>query len=738
MVDSLDIPFPEPDWRRILDAVNDCVWSADVGANKTWRYRYVSPAIERIAGRPADFFRAGRAKWLEVIHIDDKPRVVASDETLPFPQRDARDAEYRFRIVRPDGSLRWVRDVVRITPGEPIRLDGILADMTSQHQAELALRVSEERLRRIVDANPDAVLLVGPDRRVTLANPAAARLFGRRRNTLIGMTWEQLGIEQEPLDAGQSVVRGQQYSVFRPDGTRARVLMTMATLKGTEQEFAGFVTTFDDVTALVAASDQLARSEARARVLLEQMPATVWSIDRDLRITTSQGRALQDIGLAPDQSVGMTIYEYLQTEDPMHPAINACSRALSGESTYFETDHMNRGFATYLEPMRNERGDVTGAIAVSLDITQTRQLEMRLRILGRLEALGQLAGGAAHDINNLLTVLLGHLNKASQSVPVDHVSRQSLAVCTNAVDRAVEIAQQLLGVARGRDTSIGPIELNAVAREVLNLLGPALGRDVHVAAEFGAGRYFIKARPGQIHQILINLCVNSRDAMPLGGRLTISTAVRRDGTTVRLTVADTGVGMTSDVKARIYEPLFTTKEPGHGTGLGLPSVRGIVEELGGTIKCESTPGVGTRFKVDLPLVESPPEPTTIDVIPRGNETILLADDDPLVRQIAKEALETAGYSVIEAADGLSAVSLAKNNRPSPALAVIEWTMPRLSGRETTGKLREQFPGLPVLFTIGEGKHDGELDGAAIRLSKPYRVVDLLIAVRRILDGQAAK
>ncbi|MBX7102563.1 MAG: PAS domain S-box protein [Gemmataceae bacterium] len=738
MADPLQQPNPDPDWRRILDAVNDCVWSATIAADGQWVYRYVSPAIERISGRPAQWFLPGRDRWLEAIHPDDRPRVDASDRAIPFALRDARDAEYRYRIVRPDGSVRWVRDIIRISSGPPIRLDGVLADITDQHVAELALRASEDRLRRIIDTNPDAILLVGADKRITLANPAAAKLFDKPRRELVGLLWEQLGVEQELIDPDSSVLRGQRYTIIRPDGTRARALLTMATLKGVGSEFAGFVAVFDDVTALSAATEELSRSNAQSRLLLDQMPAVIWTIDRDLRFTSSQGRGLRDLGLLPDEVVGLSLFQYLRTNDPQDPVLVAARQALEGHSVHFEVNHHGRVYSTHLDPLRDAHDLITGAVAVSIDVTQVRELETRLRLAGRLEALGQLAGGAAHDINNLLTALMGHIGRAVACTD-DPAVRAPLAVAAQAAERAAEISYKLLGVARRAAIPGGACDMNAVTREVLALLAPAFGSDIQVVATLAAGPLIVGGDPGDIHQILINLCVNARDAMPAGGRLTVSTELCRDGSRVCLNVADTGIGMTPEVQARIFEPLFTTKEPGRGTGLGMPSVLAIVHNLGGTIECDTVPGQGTRFVVRLPLLPAPslrPE-TAASPAPVGGGAILVADDEPLIRSFVTQALEESGYTVVEAVDGIDAIEKAEVFAGDIALAILDQSMPRQGGRETLRVLRQRRPDLKCLFATGVA--DSDLTGHVAEpgevgvLSKPYRLADLLDAVRKAIQ-----
>jgi PAS domain S-box-containing protein len=726
----------EPDWRRILDAVNDCVWSAVIAADGVWTFQYISPAIQRIAGRPADWFLAGRDRWLDVIHEDDRPRVDASDRALPFALRDAQKAEYRFRIVRPDGGIRWVRDVVRVSTGRPVRLDGVLSDVTEQHLAELGLRASEERLRRVVDAIPDAVLLVGADRMVTFANPAAAKLFARSRREIIGQTWEQLGVEQEPIETGKSIFRCQQYTVVRPDKSAARVLLTMATLRGAEGEFAGFVAVFDDVTALLNATERLARDEARSRALLDQLPAVVWSVDTEMKFTSSQGRGLRDLNLEPDQVVGMPVADYVGSTDPEHPALRACRKALSGLSAFFETQHMGRAYASYLEPLRGPGGVIDGAIAVSLDITNVRELESRVRQAGRLEALGQLAGGAAHDMNNLLTALMGHLNLAQKEAAGQPRVAEPLAIAAQAAERACQIAARLLGSIRTGSGPAASTDLNDAIREVVTLLAPSFGSEIHVVMRLSDEPRLVRCDSGSVHQILINLCVNARDAMPAGGRLILSTGQSPGGQTVWLEVEDTGVGIPAEILPHIFDPLFTTKPAGQGAGLGLASVRQILDRVGGRIDCRSTPGLGTTFRVEFPAGPAADEPMTAGPKSiRRRDTILLAEDEPAIRGMVREYLQEAGFTVLEAADGVGAVEVARRfNGPIP-LAILDMEMPRMGGVATLAELRRVCPGLVGLIATGQPGTGPAVSwpGCAGLLEKPYRLREVLERVVALLD-----
>jgi CheY-like chemotaxis protein len=363
--------------------------------------------------------------------------------------------------------------------------------------------------------------------------------------------------------------------------------------------------------------------------------------------------------------------------------------------------------------------------------------------------VGQLAGGVAHDFNNLLTAILGSTDLLLMDLPQEDPRREDLLAIRDAGERAATLTRQLLAFSRRQVLQPRVIGLNQVVAGMGKLLPRLIGEDIRLDLALAPDLASVSADPGQIEQVILNLAVNARDAMPDGGRLTIATAnavldavfaarnpIVQTGTYVRLSVTDTGQGMDEETLARVFEPFFTTKGPGKGTGLGLATVYGIVKQSGGYIFVRSQPGEGTTFDVYLPAVPpSAEEPTSApppDQPGEGSETILLAEDDAAVRSLARRALEQYGYRVLEAANGREAVDLMRQHQNEIDLLLTDIVMPEMSGRRSAEHNLQTRPDIKVLFMSGYAGPD-QPDGRAM-VQKPFTPESLARRVREVLDG----
>ena len=362
----------------------------------------------------------------------------------------------------------------------------------------------------------------------------------------------------------------------------------------------------------------------------------------------------------------------------------------------------------------------------------------------KLEALGRLAGGVAHDFNNLLTVILGYADLLSRYGADDH-AREVGGEIQKAAERAAGLTRQLLAFSRKQVLRPSVLDLNHLVRNLETMLRRLIGEDVQLTTSLHAGRLPVKADAGQLEQVLTNLVVNARDAMPRGGRLTLSTTeapVAPDGARrALLTVTDSGCGMDEKVLKRLFEPFFTTKEVGKGTGLGLAMVYGVVKQSGGRIEVESEPGRGSTFRVYLPLSDGVPEVVEAPVTPNrsadGTETILLVEDEDAVRQLARRALQARGYNVLEAGDGVAALTVCQRHLRSIDIVVTDVVMPRLSGVDLVQKLKTVRPQLKVLYVSGYTDstvvRHGVEESEANYLQKPFTPDLLTRKVRELLD-----
>jgi signal transduction histidine kinase len=377
-----------------------------------------------------------------------------------------------------------------------------------------------------------------------------------------------------------------------------------------------------------------------------------------------------------------------------------------------------------------------------------RELEPQLLAARRMEAIGQLASGIAHDFNNLLTAMLGYCELVLDELGAEHALRADAEEILNAAARAEALTRQLLAFSRCEPVQLQSVDLNALVSNVDRLLRRLIGEDVELVTALEGQLPCVRADPGQMEQLLLNLAVNARDAMPGGGRLRIETAcleVPAEGDPIHpgvapgryatLAVSDTGVGIDPATRARIFEPFFTTKERGKGTGLGLATVRSIVQQSGGAIRVESEPGRPTTFTVYLPAgaeAAAAPALEAVHVGLRGSETILLVEDEEPVRRLLRRSLERHGYAVIAAASPLEAIRESRRRRGAIDLLVTDAVLPRLSGRDLAARLERDRPGLPALLISGRPGEAGRPGGAAL-LRKPFAPREFLRRVREELD-----
>jgi PAS domain S-box-containing protein len=458
-------------------------------------------------------------------------------------------------------------------------------------------------------------------------------------------------------------------------------------------------------------------------------------------------------GHATHEIVGRNVAELLPA-DRTREAVVLLERIGTGERVAtFDTVHRSKDgnpvdVALTLSPIRDRNDRIVGAAAIAQGIARRKRLEEELRQAQKMEAIGQLAGGVAHDFNNLLTVINGYADILMSDSSLEASTRSMIAQIHEAGTRSASLTAQMLAFSRRQVLEPRVLNLNERVRNVEKLLSRLIGEDVILTTHLEAERADVKVDPGQLDQVLINLAVNARDAMPQGGNLTVGTATvdLRDGRFIVLAVSDTGIGMDDLTRERIFEPFFTTKGPGKGTGLGLAVVHGIVTQSGGRIEVESAVGRGTTLKMYIPLVDAATRaerpPSAIKPTRPGRETLLLVEDEEGVRKLARHALELAGFRVLEATNGAEALAVVEHHTDAIDLLVTDVVMPGIDGRQLSDRLRVLRPGIKVLFL------SGYTDDAVVRhgilgseinfLQKPFAVAQLTRRVREVVDRPAAE
>ncbi len=627
-------------------------------------------------------------------------------------------------------------------------------------------RRSEDQLRLILDTIPAMVFTAWPDGYVDYFNQGWQQYRGVSLESARGYSnWEAT---VHPDDRARSVdhwlttiASGEpgeiELRVRRADGEYRWILGRFVAMRDESGRIIKWYGVSTDIDDRKRAEEGLRRSEELLRRAEAMAHIACWTltVDDDVLLASDEGRRV--FGWQPGPRRFADLMALVHPGD--RPRVEAAMRAaLAG--TPFEMEHRIvvggevKWVLRRVEPEADAEGRVGRLTGVSQDVTARRSLEEQFRQAQKMEAVGTLAGGVAHDFNNILTIISGYCSLLLAGLAPGNPMWDPLAQIREAGERAAALTRQLLMFSRQQVVEPRVLDLNTVVADAERMLRRLIGEDVLLTTALAPEGAVVKADPGQLEQVLMNLAVNARDAMPGGGRLTIETANvtldndyaaahpgTRPGEYVMLAVRDTGTGMDAPTLARVFEPFFTTKAPGKGTGLGLAVVHGVVTQSGGRIDVSSKVGRGTTFRIYLPAAKqrAPGGKSApgLQSMPRGRETVLLAEDEDAVRALARHVLTSCGYTVLEAEDGREAVRVAEGHRGRIDLLVSDVVMPHLGGRQLAERLAAVQPGLKVLFLSGYAEdallRHGVQEAEYAFLQKPFTPTGLAQKVREVLD-----
>jgi two-component system cell cycle sensor histidine kinase/response regulator CckA len=640
-----------------------------------------------------------------------------------------------------------------------------VAQAIAHTQAQSALRESEERYRRLVESSPDAIV-IHVDGKIVFVNDAAVKLGGAQSpDQIIGKPLmdfihpDYRGLVEERIRRATAEGKGLpliEEKFIRIDGITIDV--EVSSIPFNYQGRVGAQVVIRDVTERKRAEEALRQSEERYRSLVYSARDAIFTLSPE-GVITSLNPAFETItGWKCEEWIGRSFTSIVHPDD--HPlALQNFKRMMQGEVAPVHELRIRTKKDTYVSgeftitPQRL-RDRVVGMIGIARDITERKKLEENLRQAQKMESLGTLAGGIAHDFNNILAIILGHASLHKQHENTPEKFSQSIEAIVSATNRGAGLVRQLLTFARKADTFVEPVELNATIQDLLKLLHETFPKTVLIETNLAPDMPPISGDSTQINQVLINLCVNARDAMPAGGKLTIATKMI-SGSSARLRfadaiaheyeqidVTDTGFGMDESTRSRIFEPFFTTKERGKGVGLGLAVVFGIISSHSGFIYVDSSRGRGTAFHILFPVPERPIEESELQQgemaeVQGGDETILLVEDEELLRDAAKEILSSSGYTVLTAGDGEEATQIYSQRKKDIALLVSDFGLPKLQGDELFKNVKEMNPKVKAIFASGylEPHLKSELLKAGVKdfIQKPYVPNEILRKVRETLD-----
>ncbi len=725
------------------------------------RFLHWNRAVRDISGytdreissmNPLDFFAA-----------DERQRV-ANAIALAMTQGHA---SLESSVITKEGKpipFEFTGDLLKDHVGKPIGICVVGRDITRRKKAEEALLESEARYRSLMEAAPDPIVVYDIEGIPLYLNPAFTRVFGWTFEEARGKTINFVPPENWPETKQHidKIVKGEDFPDsetrrYRRDGSVIDVSVSGSTILDGKGCAAGSVIQLRDITARKHAEQAIKESEERYRLLTQNSLTGIY-IHQDGRFVYVNERLAEILGWSPEEMIGKEFWRFVHPEDLEMVKTRGMARSL-GEQAIPQYEFRvvcKDGTTKWLDVLATTimfqgRPANMGNVA---DITDRKGLEEQLRQALKMEAIGRLAGGIAHDFNNLLTAMIGYSNMLLQVMPKGDSNRDKIMQISRAADRAAELTRQLLAFSRKQVLKVAVIDLNEVVADLEKMLRRLIREDIRLVTALRASPALVCADPGQVEQVMINLTVNARDAMPEGGTLIIETAnVELDegytrthtgvqqGMYVMLAFSDSGQGMDTETLSHIFEPFFTTKPKGKGTGLGLSTVYGIVKQHDGHIEAYSEPGRGATFKVFLPCVDALSErvskPPASQPPRPGTETVLIVEDEEIVLNIACETLQMAGYRTLRASDPEQATELCRSYEGTIHLVLTDVVLPRMDGRTLFGDLAAIRPGMKVLYMSGYTAnaivHHGVLEDGLHFLQKPFTMDELARIVREVLD-----
>jgi PAS domain S-box-containing protein len=648
--------------------------------------------------------------------------------------------------------------------------------------AEL-LACAEEKLRLKVAAIAhvaDSIVVTDLHGTILWTNPAFSLMTGYAADEAEGQNQRVLQSgRHDPSfyqDLWQTILAGRtwrgRFINRRKDGTFFQVEQAIAPVRGDDGEITHFVGVMTDITARTQAEAELHSSERKYRLLLESTGEGIYGIDCKGRCTFINRAGAKMIGREPSAVLGQEMHELVQPrradgrvfpagESPILKALRAGEHCDTNAEVFWRADGTAFPVEYRSNPIR-EDGAIIGAVVMFTDITEKKKFETERLRTQRIESIGRLASGIAHDMNNILAPIMMSAPLLRMTLTPKDVEK-TLATIETSAKRGADLVKQLLTFGRGVEGDRGPVAPEALIREIMRIAAQTFPRSITFITTLAPGGWPVCGDASQLHQVLLNLLVNARDSMPQGGTLTVATANVQfppgaallpseapPGPYVRLSVADTGFGIPPDIVDKVFDPFFTTKEMGHGTGLGLSTLLGVVKSHGGFVRLSSEVSRGSTFEIYLPATPGATEKSSENALPpspsAGSELILVVDDEESIRNILRETLERQGYRVVTANDGAEAAAVFARNPTAIELVIADLDMPVLDGLSLVKLLRKIRPEVKVLISSGAGatktmqKRLEELRALPVDaiLHKPYSAARILSAVASALAGKPSR
>jgi PAS domain S-box-containing protein len=759
------LKISEESYRSLVNNIQDGIFRCDLEGNLV----FISPASARILGYSTVDEMIGMNLTRDIfVHPEDRERLFS------LLNEKGKLADFKIELRRKDGSAITIVSNSQYysgPDGKIIGIEGIYHDITERNRAEQSIKESEALLRSIFEASPAGISLVN-DRKLTKVNTTFCSIIGYSEEELVGQPTQILYYNDEEFKrvgelylALEEKSPGIIESRFRhKNGTELFVLIYLSPLNPNNIDD-GVVGIVQDITSIRNAEIAAQKNQLMIRSIYDATPIGLGVADDETIVKVNKAFSTM-VGYAEHELIGRNaLFLYPDDKEFYRVGEELRSQLAASGKGMVETIH-RRSDGTIIDIILCatllDKSDLSSGMIFSiLDVSERKRMEREKKHLEemllhsqKLESIGRLAGGIAHDFNNMITAILGNAEMVKELLPPGSKTYAKIETIERAAESAANLTKQLLAFSRKQIISPRIINLNTIVENIRKMLLTLIGENISLHLNTDSGLNTIMADPGQLEQIILNLTVNARDAMPSGGHLCIETRnVEFDedysrmhlntvpGTYVMLAISDTGTGMSKDAIDHCFEPFFTTKGIGKGTGLGLATVYGNVRQIGGTIELYSELEHGTTFKLYFPAIQVPAKElesrTEPAVALSGTETILLAEDNEMVLNFSNEILTKAGYKVLVAATGEQALFIAQHHTSNIHLLITDIILPGINGRVTSDKLVELHPGLKTLYTSGYtaeviGKQ-GIVEEGIDFISKPFATSQLLSKVRSILD-----